>query len=56
MRWILLPALALLVAACGVDGPPIPPDDREPQPGISISGNVQMGIAGGSGGVARSSN
>lgn len=40
--------------ACGVDGPPIPPDDREPpKPGITISGSAQVGVAGGSDGATR---
>ena len=48
------PATALLLlaalAACGVDGPPVPPaDDREnPEPGITLSGSVEMGVSGGS--------
>lgn len=42
--------LLALLAGCGVDGAPLPPDDRErPPPGISISGAAQMGVAGGSG-------
>ena len=50
---IFLGGLALL-AACGVDGKPIPPDSRErPAGGINISGNAKMGVAGGSGQPAR---
>ncbi|HQY42693.1 MAG TPA: argininosuccinate lyase [Paracoccaceae bacterium] len=37
-------ALATL-AACGVDGAPKPP---APEPGVSISGQVQVGVVGGS--------
>lgn len=39
------------LASCGVDGPPIPPSDNAetPEPGVSISGNVSMGVVGGSG-------
>jgi hypothetical protein len=37
-------ALAAL-AACGADGAPKPP---VPKPGVSVSGQVQVGVAGGS--------
>ena len=51
MRTILsLVAAATLLAACGVEGPPVPPPAREKpaevKPGISISGTVQVGVAG----------
>jgi len=39
-----------LLAACGVDGPPSPPPPREdarPAPGITVSGTVEFGVAGG---------
>lgn len=39
-----LAAIATL-AACGADGPPKPP---APKPGLSVSGQVQLGVAGGS--------
>lgn len=45
----LLAAL-LVLAGCGADGPPIPPDDRErPEPGLTVSGSVEVGVVGGSG-------
>ena len=49
----ILPFLAL--AACGVDGPPVPPKDVEerPEPGVRISGSVSMGVTGGSTTVRR---
>ncbi len=55
MRGLALAGLAALLAGCGVDGPPIPPDDREPPAsGITISGTVKAGVAGGSGQSTRS--
>ncbi len=39
----LLTLLAL--AACGVDGPPTPPTEQS-QPGLSVSGQVKVGVAG----------
>lgn len=45
-------ALAAVLAGCGADGPPIPPDTRErPAAGITISGQAQVGVAGGSAGT-----
>jgi hypothetical protein len=43
----LIPALVVtaLLAACGVDGSPTHPQPR-PEPGISISGTVEIGVAG----------
>lgn len=44
----ILPLLVLL-AACGVDGAPIAPKDVEenkPEPGVTVSGNVSVGIGG----------
>lgn len=47
LGWLVL---AVLLAGCGVDGAPIPPDDREaPETGISISGSAEIGVTGGSG-------
>jgi hypothetical protein len=34
-------ALLVLLAACGVDGPPIPP---EPSLGVSVSGDAAVGL------------
>ncbi|WP_306045892.1 argininosuccinate lyase [Nioella sp. MMSF_3534] len=44
----LIPALIViaLLTACGVDGSPTHPEPR-PEPGISISGTVEIGVAGG---------
>jgi hypothetical protein len=41
MTFLTLAALA----ACGADGAPKPPG---PKPGVSVSGQVQVGVAGGS--------
>ncbi len=53
-KFVVLCALVGLTA-CGVDGPPMPPeDDRDrPEPGISISGTAEFGVAGGSTTVRR---
>lgn len=46
----LIPALLLLIlAACGVDGDPVPPnevEEGEKRTGITISGTASAGIAG----------
>ena len=47
-RRALLPLLAAVTAlsACGADGPPERPEPR-PQPGVTVSGTVEVGITGG---------
>ena len=42
----LLPLL-LLLSACGVDGPPVPPREAETavRPGLTVSGSVGAGIS-----------
>ncbi|MCZ8334497.1 MAG: hypothetical protein O9328_09565 [Rhodobacteraceae bacterium] len=50
-RLLALASLALL-AACGADGPPVPPSQAAAQAqasGVSISGQAQIGIVGGNG-------
>lgn len=44
MRPILLLSL-LALAACGADGAPIAPGQSGSQPGLTVSGQVQVGIA-----------
>jgi predicted small lipoprotein YifL len=41
----LLISLALL-AACGADGAPMPPGQSASQPGVSVTGQVKVGIVG----------
>lgn len=41
----LLPLLTLaLLAACGADGPPVPPSQTTAQSGVSVSGTASVGI------------
>lgn len=37
-------ALLFLLAACGADGPPVPPSQAA---GLAVSGSVEAGIVGG---------
>ncbi|WP_164738103.1 hypothetical protein [Frigidibacter oleivorans] len=42
-------AAILVVAGCGVDGPPVPPAGRTepaPQTGLQVTGQVEMGVTG----------
>jgi predicted small lipoprotein YifL len=34
----------ILLAACGADGPPTPPEERAP--GVTISGDARIGVSG----------
>ena len=43
MRFALMFAALVTLAACGADGPPKPPVDL---PGLSISGQVKIGVVG----------
>jgi predicted small lipoprotein YifL len=38
----------LSLAACGVDGPPVPPSEveEEASPGITVTGSAEFGIRG----------
>ncbi|WP_312524811.1 argininosuccinate lyase [Paracoccus sp. (in: a-proteobacteria)] len=43
----LLPLIALLaLGACGVDGPPVRPGPQQdnPPPGLSVSGEARIGV------------
>lgn len=43
----ILPLL-LLLAACGVDGPPVPPSEAEAapaSPGVTLSGSAEIGVS-----------
>ena len=47
MRLVL--PLALLLAACGVDGPPVPPSQAEDDargPRILVTGSASVGVGG----------
>ncbi len=46
-RMIMVLAALGTLSACGVDGSPTHPEPR-PEPGVSISGTVEIGISGGS--------
>lgn len=50
MRATLLALTLALLSACGVDGPPQPPEDEPERPrgGITLSGEVGFGVSGGS--------
>lgn len=49
-------ALTIGLAACGADGPPIPPSDDQREPGITISGRVGVGVTGGHATIRSSGN
>lgn len=36
--------LVLVLAGCGIDGPPQRPADTAPPPGITLSGEMAIGI------------
>ena len=42
--------LALALAACGVDGPPVAPgadpEDDRPRTGVTITGSAEIGVGG----------
>ena len=43
MTRLLIP-LVLLLAACGIDGPPSRPAPDTPPPGLSLSGDAAIGV------------
>ena len=44
MLRLILPLSLTLLAACGADGPPQPPAQAAPKPGLTISGEARIGI------------
>jgi hypothetical protein len=45
MRVLAALSLTLLIAACGVDGPPTAPDPApERSTGVTVSGSAQAGV------------
>ena len=41
----LAPLMLLILAACGIDGDPIPPSTQAgPNPGLTVTGDAQIGI------------
>ncbi|WP_167766944.1 hypothetical protein [Jannaschia formosa] len=46
----LLPAVLLvLLGACGVDGPPVPPSEVEEEArrsGVTVTGSAEIGVSG----------
>lgn len=47
MKPLLFLIVPLVLAACGADGPPLAPSVAAQQ-GLSVSGEAQVGVAGGS--------
>ncbi len=47
MRRLFPLLVPLLVAACGADGPPVPPSQAATAPGLQLSGTAKVGITGG---------
>lgn len=45
IRLLTTLGLIALLGACGVDGEPTQPDPR-PEPGVTITGTVEVGISG----------
>lgn len=43
MTRLLIP-LVLLLAACGIDGPPQRPADDTPPPGLTLSGDAAIAV------------
>jgi predicted small lipoprotein YifL len=41
---VLMALFVALVAACGVDGEPEPPEDPAPRTGVTVSGHAEVGI------------
>jgi hypothetical protein len=46
MKAVLMIAGLLILASCGVDGEPTPPSKAQSTPGVSVSGEVGIGVAG----------
>ena len=47
MRWIVIPAALLALASCGVEGPPRPPEARQPAAAsVTVTGDARMGVVG----------
>ncbi len=44
MTRYLAPLAFLLLAGCGIDGPPQRPADTPPPPGVTLSGEVEIGM------------
>ena len=46
MRPLLPLLIVALLAACGADGPPVPPTKADVQSGVQISGQARVGVVG----------
>lgn len=46
MKAIAFLTALLALAACGIDGPPQPPQQQQAKPGLSVSGEARMGVTG----------
>lgn len=42
----LVLAAAMALAACGVDGPPQPPGAAAAAPGVTVGGEIRLGVSG----------
>lgn len=45
MRPVIFVAIALGLVACGVDGEPVPPEPSKTEPGITLTGRAEIGVA-----------
>lgn len=46
LRAVMALVILSVVAACGADGDPIPPEPKEAPVGLSVQGTVSVGIRG----------
>lgn len=44
MRRLACLLMLTVLAACGADGPPVPPTKADTAPGLKISGEARLGV------------